>query len=209
MVSPITIAVQEIKCIEETNEVGSDEPYVLVVGVNLKPLVPNVEAVLYGAWDDVDTGETHGTMPLPPDFDPNVFDAIPVVWRKPFWGLNGQPVAINDPDDVIFLVALMENDDGKPQAARGLVKSAVVASLASSRQEKRRAVRIQKLIADMNSALALPTGAPNFDDQIGSVQELQLTSQDLSLASTGVHTKSLRFAGDGGKYDVVFELKKG
>jgi hypothetical protein len=208
MVSPITIAVREIKCIEETNEVGSDEPYVLVVGVNLKPIVPNVEAVLYGVWDDVDTGETHGTVPVPPNFPPNVLDAIPLVWRKPFWGLNGQPAAINNPDDVIFLVALMENDDGKPKAARGLVKGAVVASLASSTQESR-AVRIQKLIADMNSALAIPTGAPNFDDQVGSAQELRLTSQDLSLASTGVHTKSLRFAGDGGKYDVVFELKKG
>ncbi len=208
MVSPITIAVREIKCIEETNEVGSDEPYVLVVGVNLKAFVPNVEAVLYGAWNDVDTGETHGTMPIPPNINPNVLDALPIIWRKPFWGLNGQPAAIDNPDDVIFLVALMENDDGKPKAARGLVKGAVVASLASSTQESR-AVRIQKLIADMNSALAIPTGAPNFDDQVGSPQELRLTSQDLSLASTKVHTKSLRFAGDGGKYDVVFELKKG
>jgi hypothetical protein len=65
MVSPITLAVKEIKCLEETDEVGSDEPYVLVVAVDFQPLVPNVEATLYGFWDDVDTGETHGTM-LPP-----------------------------------------------------------------------------------------------------------------------------------------------
>jgi hypothetical protein len=65
------------------------------------------------------------------------------------------------------------------------------------------------LIVDINSALAIPTGLPNFDDQVGSTQELLLTPEDLSLASPGVHTKSLRFTGDGGKYDVVFELKKG
>jgi len=208
MVNPITIAVKEIKCIEETDEIGSDEPYVLVVAVDLQPLVPNAEAALYGIWDDVDTGETHGTMPLPVGADPDIFDSLPFVIRKPFWGLNRQPALINNPAQVIFLVALMENDNGKPKAARGLVKGAAVASLASSTNANR-AERIKRLIADINSALSIPTGFPNFDDQVGSTQELQLTSQDLSLASTGVHTKSLRFTGDGGKYDVVFELKKG
>jgi len=207
MVSPITIAVKEIKCIEETDEIGSDEPYVLVVAVDLQPLVPNVEATLYGPWDDVDTGETHGTM-LPPPINPDLFDFMPVVWRKPFWGLNRQPAPINNPTQVIFLVALMENDDGKPKATRGLVKGAAVASLASS-TDATRTERIKRLIADINSALAIPTGFPNFDDQVASTQELQLNSQDLSLASAGVHTKSLCFTGDGGQYDIVFELKKG
>jgi hypothetical protein len=209
MVSPITIAVKEIKCLDETSELSaSDEPYVLVVAVDLQPLVPNAEVVLYGAWDDVDAGETHGTLPLPVGADPNIFDSLPFVIRKPFWGLNGQPALINNPAQVIFLVALMENDDGNPKAARGLVKVAAVASLASSTNATR-ADRIKNLIADIDSALGIPTGLPNFDDKVGLTQELQLTSQDLSLASIGVQTKSLRFTGDGGQYDVFFELKKG
>jgi hypothetical protein len=48
MFNLITTAVTEIKYLEETSEVGSDEPYVLVVAVDLQPLVPNAEAALYG-----------------------------------------------------------------------------------------------------------------------------------------------------------------
>jgi len=192
MVNPITIAVSAIKCLDETSELSaSDEPYVLVVAADLQSVIPNVEAVLYGPWDDVDAGETHGTLP-----------------KKPFWGLNGKPALVNNPAQVIFVVAMMENDDGKPKAARGLVKGAAVTSLASSTNASR-ADRIKSLIQDIESAVLIPTGAPNFDDPIDKVKELQLTSQDLSLASTGVHTKTLQFTGDGGKYNVVFELKKG
>jgi hypothetical protein len=90
-------------------------------------VIPNVEAVLYGIWGDVDAGETHGTLPLPVGADPNIFDSLPFVMRKPFWGLNGKPTLVNNPAQVIFLVAMMENDDGKPKAARGLVKGAAVA----------------------------------------------------------------------------------
>jgi len=192
MFNPITIAVSAIKCLDETSELSaSDEPYVLVVAADLQSVIPNVEAVLYGPWDDVDAGETHGTQP-----------------KKPFWGLNGKPALVNNPAQVIFVVAVMENDDGKPKAARGLVKGAAVTSLASSTNASR-ADRIKSLIQDIESAVLIPTGAPNFDDPIDKVKELQLTSQDLSLASTGVYTKTLQFTGDGGKYNVVFELKKG
>jgi hypothetical protein len=209
MFNPITIAVSAIKCLDETNEPSaSDEPYVLVVAADVQSVIPNVEAVLYGPWGDVDAGETHGTLPLPVGADPNIFDSLPFVIRKPFWGLNGKPALVNNPAQVIFLVAMMENDDGKPKAGRGLVKGAAVASLASSTNASR-ADRIKSLIKDIESAVLIPTGAPNFDDPIDKVKELQLTLQDLSLASTGVHTKTLQFTGDGGKYNVVFELKKG
>jgi hypothetical protein len=209
MFNPITIAVSAIKCLDETSELSaSDEPYVLVVAADLQSVIPNVEAVLYGPWGDVDAGETHGTLPLPVGADPNIFDSLPFVIRKPFWGLNGKPALVNNPAQVIFLVAMMENDDGKPKAGRGLVKGAAVASLASSTNASR-AERIKSLIKDIESAVLIPTGAPNFDDPIDKVKELQLTSQDLSLASTGFHTKTLQFTGDGGKYNVVFELKKG
>jgi len=73
MFNPITIAVTEIKCLDETSELSaSDEPYVLVVAADLQPLVPNVEATLYGIWVDVDAGETHNTLSLPPNIEPNL-----------------------------------------------------------------------------------------------------------------------------------------
>ena len=40
----ITMAVTKVRCLIETDEVGADEPYVLVIGINLKNIpLPNVE----------------------------------------------------------------------------------------------------------------------------------------------------------------------
>lgn len=220
MFNPITVTVTKIKCIEESSEVGSDEPYVLVAGIhNPTAPVPNVEVTLYGPWGDIDTGESGGTAPIPLGIDPDLLDAIPLVWQKPFWGLSGKPTVINQPADVIFLVALMENDDGKPRVTRLSAKAAVLGALTGSIEqvnpkdpkspEKIRLNRLEKAIKDMQDSLDIPTGFPNFDDRIDKVKELKLTSQDLSLASTGVHTKSLQFKGNGEEYEVFFELKKG
>ena len=64
---PVTIALKKIKCRIETDEVGSDEPYVLVTAVDLaNPLLPNAEVTLYGPWGDVDAGESRTTQPLQP-----------------------------------------------------------------------------------------------------------------------------------------------
>src|SRR4051812_41892149 len=62
---PIKVAVRSFKCIEETDEVGSDEPYIIVVAANLAGSPPGVEATLYGPWNNVDKGELIETIPLP------------------------------------------------------------------------------------------------------------------------------------------------
>ena len=101
----------------------------------------------------------------------------------------------------------MEHDDGDPAAMRTIVKGVVVSGLAAS-MNMSRADRVKKLINDVNGALEIPTGAPNFDDPVGSTKELRL-KQSLLQVETGVKATNLLFTGDGGQYRVRFELSKG
>jgi len=204
--SPVTIALTKIKCRIETDEVGADEPYVLVTAVDLSnPLLPNVEVTRYGPWGDVDEGESRTTHSIPTGFDPDLAPFI--VWRRNAWGPSGNAKAISNPANAVLLVSMMEHDNGKPSAARELTKGAVVSSLAAS-NGMTRAQRVSKLIADINGALAIPTGAPNFDDRVGSTKELALSANLLNVAA-GPKTKTLTIVGDGGKYDVTLQVKKG
>jgi hypothetical protein len=203
---PVTIAVSKVKCIIETDEVGADEPYVLVTAIDLKsgPLAA-VEVTKYGPWADVDAGDTMTTMPLQPGVNPNSLPFI--VWRRPAWGPSGQAKAIAAPADAILLVSVMEHDDGHPTSARELVKLAATGTLAAS-IGMTRAQRVVKLIADINGALATPTGAPNFDDRVGSTQEFRLSAALLDVAACS-KSKTLTFNGDGGRYQVTLQVKKG
>jgi hypothetical protein len=203
----IKLALTKLRCLEETDEVGDDEPYLLVAGVNLKATPAQVETVLYGPWADIEAGDTAPTKPLVAGFDP---DTIPfIVWRRLCWGLNGNPAPLAAPADVAFLVGMMEHDDGSAKAARQLAKTAVIGSLAASIGMDR-ATRVAKARKDMGDALKVPTGAPNFDDRVGGVQELVLHTSDLAVAAAkGALTKSLLFVGDGGKYQAIFEIAKG
>jgi len=206
MATPIKIALTHVRCLEETDEGGSasDEIYVLVTAVNLKSAVPQVEVTKYGPWGSVDEGELKSTMPIQPGVNPDTLPSI--IWRRPCWGLNGQAAVINHPDDVILMVSVMEHDDGNTGAARTIVKSAATATMASS-MGMSRADRVTKLRRDINGALELPTGAPNFDDRVGT-KELRL-SADLLQVENGAKEKKIEFAGDGGQYRVRFELRKG
>jgi hypothetical protein len=195
----IQIYLQSIHCNEETDEVGADEPYVLVSTVNLASSVnvagfpvplPAFDVVRY-SFDDVDEGETH----LAPG--PSVS----------FWGINSQlggPLA--DPDTVIFIVSLMEQDNGDSEALRGIVKGivggSVLGSLTASRSDK-----VAALLRDINSAMGTPTGAPNFDDKIG-LQELRFTRDELRRAENNeIVRRSIEIDGDGGRYQLTFEAR--
>jgi hypothetical protein len=175
---PVKMTVNSIHSIKGTSEVGSDEPYVFVTVADLSTGLPGLESTLYGPVS-MNEGETK---------------SFP---GKPFWFIDhASGKAIADLTKVIIIVSLMENDNGSPSAARGLVKGEAAVSLAGS-SALPRADRVQKLIADINSALGIPTGFPNADDQIGSSQELALSSLDLILPILGPHAVSMTFAGDG------------
>jgi len=203
---PVTIALTKIKCLIETDEVGADEPYVLVTAVDLgNPLLPNAEVTLYGPWGDVDKGETRTTQPLQPGINPS--DMPFIIWRRNAWGPSGQAKPIAHPANAVILVSVMEHDDGKPGTAREIAKGAIVSSLAAS-AGMTRAQRVSKLRADIQGALGIPTGAPNFDDRVGATQEFVLSANLLDVAA-GPKSKTLTIVGDGGKYEVTLQVKKG
>ncbi|MGH9666078.1 MAG: hypothetical protein ACRD9L_16765, partial [Bryobacteraceae bacterium] len=200
-------------CIVENDFIGSDEPYVLVAAINLTTFPRSLEVTLYGPWSDVDAGEVHSTFKIPPNLPQPIVDVLKLVLvvRTPFWGLdNKTAAAIAKPEDVVFLAAVLERDDGKPEAARALVKGSLTATLASGLNLKRD-VLVPKLIHDMDSALAIPAEAPDLgfwspDDRIGGTLELKLRARDLSQAEAGTAQKQLLFRGDSGEYRVNFIL---
>jgi len=130
---PVKITVTSIASIEGTSEIGSDEPYVIVTAVDLTSLVPGLECTLYGPVS-MNAGESKSPG------------------GKPFWFIdNTTGKAIPDLTKVIFVVSLMENDNGSPSAARAFVKGLATVSIAGSTALPL-AQRITKLKADVDSA---------------------------------------------------------
>jgi hypothetical protein len=201
----LEIYLQEIQCDEETNEVGADEPYVLVTTVDLTGPVPGYEVFQYGPYGDVDEGEAR-----PGELPPFVFfgkEILPAEPRRPFWGRAGKARNLANPDDAIFIVSLMENDNGSPSALRGIVKGLVGASVFGSTGLDR-AQRVKALINDIGSALNTPTGFPNGDDRVGPPTELRFTQEELARAEAGQRVeRSLAFEGDGGAYKLTFRAR--
>ncbi len=109
-------------------------------------------------------------------------------------------------NDVIFLASGMENDDGDATAIRTVVKSAAIASLAGSASASR-ASRVRALIRDINGAMAVPSGAPNFDDKLQTV-EVRFSARDLLIGgtNTGPIHRDTDLAGDGGRYKLWFTI---
>lgn len=209
---PITIGVSRIHCYTETSGFGSDEPYILALAVDLTshlsisvggtsvqiPL-PSLHVTRVGPWDDVDNGETRWAGELARA------DA------RPFWDATGNLKFIAVPSDVILLIALMENDDANPDSVRTTVEGILTGTLHSN-PGRTRAQLVNAMVIGMNSAIDTARGAGstfpfNFDDQIGSTQELLLTSVELAQASQlDKIERTLQFAGDDAKYDVIFTI---
>lgn len=204
MATPLKIALTKVRCLEETNEVGSDEPYVLVFAAQLKQLVPGVtipsaHTTMYGPWSDVDQNDLLTTgMP-------------PIVPAKNCWGLDGKAAVINNPNEIIILFAVMENDDATPSGIRTGTHAQLFASLTSySNSGMSRASMVSNLKKDMRDVLKgiTVTGIPNSDDLV-AVSELAISAGDISSASAGnVVVKTLEVSGDGGKYRLRFEMSK-
>lgn len=215
-VAKIKIKVSAVRVLEESDELSSaDEPFIIVFvadlannqfGINL----PNAKTTMH-AWTDADEGELLTTV---------MADDVPDAAKKalkPFisfsefcWGPDGQPAEVNDPDDLVILAGMMENDDGSPSAARSLVNGLMSGSLANMiGADLTRAEKVERLKKDMSGALeqARMTGAPNFDDRVGGVLEVRLTASDLDKAETKTVRKNITFdGGDEGSYRVGFDL---
>jgi hypothetical protein len=192
-----------VHCDEGTSELTPDEPYVLTAVVDLANSVnvqgfpvpiPAFEVVLNGPFENFTNGKT-GFAHFTPDLLPS------------FWDVTGKPAPLTDPNKAIFVVSLMENDDGHPEALRAIVKGVVGSSIFGTLGSDR-ATQVAKLIHDVSSALETPTGGPNFDDKIGDPQELSFSAEELGQAAAGqTVSKTLTFVGDGGRYVLTFAAR--
>lgn len=196
--APVQIYLNDVFCHVETDDgPGSDEPYLLVTAVDLAPPsedpipIPTLQVFRYGPFDDVDAGERH--------FGPGIADS--------FWNLHNNPAEITNADNLIFIVALMENDNGHENAAAIAVKSAAAASLLSSALQDR-SIIVNRLVNDIHAALEFPTGFPSTDERVEFPKELRFSSAEIAQASSGqTLQKSLTFSGDGGRYTLNFAVR--
>ncbi len=191
----ITGAVSTITCHAASKEVGADEPYLLIASFDMSNSVnlgvvglvfPPVDVFKIGPWTDVHAGEVHYENHLDSSISPA------------FWDLDSDPRPIAHPEDVIFLVAMCENDGSSPDGIRGGVKAAL--SLARStniNQDYDDYVRV--MISNMTGAIetvrveGLDPLHLNEDDHFG-VKQLALTTGDLDrLNNFETVAKSLRF----------------
>ena len=164
------------------------EPYVLVTSVDLSSARPEVEAFLYGPWQATNPKDTA--------------DIVRLVWRESFWKLDIVANPIAKPDDVIFLIALMEHFDGDQSIIRFLIKQAVIDALSTSACLARE-ILIARLIDDVNTVVDLANGGPNFISAV----EMVLTTEEIGgLEANGCCSFLRSFCGYGGQYCLGIEL---
>ncbi len=201
--SPIPIRgfFTDLSCIDDTTEANDDEPYVILATIDLHGPIPTFSTNRTIVFEDdrsMDDGDIrHGP-------------------RAQIWPNAGTSTkAITDPNMVVFLVGLMENDSSKPDAVRASVQSILTASLTNyfplfAQKKLKRSEMVNMLLSDMKGALELgaASGGIDMDELIGPPQELRLTPFDVGTAVKSKLTKSLVFSGDGAQYKVWFEFNK-
>lgn len=185
-------SIDRIYCHDASREVGRDEPYLLIATFDMLNVVnagivgvklPTINVVKIGPWQGVKRYETYYPA------------ALPVADRKPFWDLDHEARHIAHPQDVIFIVALMENDRGSPDIIRGVVRDNLLASRVNNTNRAYDAYATT-MISNMRAAIDLSRGVVLRDDVIGGVRQLALTTGDLALLNTTVPDrveKSIRF----------------
>ncbi len=154
-----------------------------IVGIAL----PSINVVKVGPWSGVGPGGTH------------LAALLPSADRPAFWNVNGLAQPIAAPQDVIFLVAMMENDGASPDAIRGVVRTELLAARVTNTNRPYSSY-VTTMISNMTGTietarvLGLSPGHLNADDLIGGVQQLSLTTNDLSaLNDLESVSKTLRF----------------
>jgi hypothetical protein len=217
--TPISVAVKSVHCIHDTVELGNDEVYVVVLAADLRQqlgvTVPRLSLTFTGVWSGTNDFEGRAVklLPIPEGETENFWDGIPLVWKKHCWGLGGTAAPIAHPDDVLLLVALMENDDASLRNVKSVATGILTGDLASvANSGLSRPVFVQKMKEFMDGALpAAGMAFPSGDVLIGHSHELELTDADLHAARSHVIKKELHFGkpsgSDGrGTYHVFIQL---
>lgn len=186
-------------CYRDTSEVDSDEPYVLVFTADLANA--SAQTILYGPWGDVDSGERGRTGQF--HFGPG---GAPLLPPANIWGLSGNaaPPPAN-PETVVCIAALMENDNGKPAGIRAALHAQIAADLYTAQNILDRSQLVQRLIKTTRDVLTGPIamGVLNNDDLIG-VTEVDLRDVFRRPRSTVINRL---ISGDGGTYELFFQVE--
>lgn len=206
--TPLTISFFQLRCIDDTVEANADEPYVVFFVANLKSgIVAATDAKRSTLFGDVGAGDERVELTIDWSKTP-AFNPHPVM----LWGIKGKPAPILDPNEIIILAAVMENDSSSPDSVVSAVDSILAAKLQVYRANGfSRAKIVEKLITDMNGAIdaAVITGVIDRDERLGPAKEFQLTSQDLEQARNGSTVfKNRAFYGDDAIYKVRLDIKK-
>lgn len=181
---------QRMTCLKESDEwSASDEPYVLVTAARL--LAPpghpqSTRTFRYGPWNHFDEG-----------------DSLEPTGERPFWGAGAEPWEPEDifqPDDVAFVVSVMEHDHGPVEGYRQAVEAAARASLALSFGQAVPA-RLDQLASATRAAVF--EGFGPLDDRVDT-RVLRLDASDLALPAGQHKDKVLQLdGGDQGRWELA------
>jgi hypothetical protein len=194
---PITGKVDKIQCHDASKEVGHDEPYLLIATLDMTDAVnlgvvgvtfPDISVLKIGPWIGVDGGETHYASHLSSANRPD------------FWDLDSDPRPIAHHQDVIFLVAMCENDGSSPDAIRGGVRTALLAARAANTNRSYDAY-VTAMISNMTGTIetirweGLDPLNLNEDDLFETVKPLALNAADIDRLNNDLLpvVKTLRF----------------
>lgn len=189
------IYLKSIRRYTGASETACDETYLLVFVVRVGA-VSSANTILYGPWDDPSSGRT-GMLFYGPG-------GLPLVPPPNIWCFGDKPEPAPDPDVIIILAALMENEDGEPSALREMLHARMLEELASAPPGLARDDLTQRLLRRMREALRSPVtiGALNSDDLI-DIGEISIRQALQSRLPTIVSTL---MTGSAGHYDLFFEI---
>lgn len=179
------IAFDRLYCVDESGEIGSDEPYVVFFAANMSGTGSATNRTM--VFGDVDTGEYR-------------FDTVNL------W--NG---IINSPDQPLVLAAAIEHDDSSATHVRNTVSAILTGNLAAYKAQGKSRAQIAALLkTDMSTAINLAINVSgNDDDRVGGIKEVVLTAGNLLDAKNGLTVnKLIDCSGDGTHYQLRFRLTK-
>jgi hypothetical protein len=194
---PLTAKVDQIRCHDASKEAGHDEPYLLIATFDMTDAVdlgvvgvtfPDINVLKIGPWIGVGKDETHYASHLSSANRPD------------FWDLDGEPRPIAHHQDVMFLVAMCENDGSSPDAVRGAVRTSLLAARAANTNRSYSAY-VTAMTSNMAGSietsrlLGLDPLNPNEDDLFETVKHLALTATDIDRLNNDLLpvVKTLRF----------------
>lgn len=197
--APVTVRFESLVCLDQNDEpfTESDEPYLIVYTLNIPNLanpVPDARAFKIGRFLDVDSGDT-------------VFGAGNI------WDTNGSARLITDPNSVVILVAMVEEDDTGVDVVRTAVQTLmipIVASNIAAAATDPDAFRF-RLMEGMQGAIrtAVKAAVGSQDDLIGTVQQIRLTRPMLDrVRRFGSESFTLNFSSSDTRYSARFRLQR-